>query len=154
MVPWSDCRTIVGAMSNAGRAMMLMVLSLAAMTMPHAAVLCIGDDGHMAIELVGHGHCEDGSHWHNHHATGSEAAEHSHVGRPHCRPCVDIPIPVESSDRRFASQRSRITPAHPADFMPPVEIPWLAEGIHFVDRLCLFSPLLLGVPSQYVILRV
>lgn len=134
--------------------MMVMVLSLAALNMPYAAVFCIGDDGHMAIELAGHGHCEDGSHWHDHYATGSEGAEHSHVGRPHCRPCVDIPIPVESSDRRFASQRSRITPAHAAGLTPPAEIPWFAEGPHFVDRLCFFSPLAGGVSPQYVILQV
>jgi hypothetical protein len=134
--------------------MMLMVLSLASLNMPYVAVFCIGNDGHMAIELVGHGHCTDGSHSRDHHTTGSEAAEHSHVGRPHCRPCIDIPIPVESSDRRFASQRSRITPAHAAGLAPAVEIPWLAEGIHSVERSCFFSPLLCGIPSQYVILQV
>lgn len=69
--------------------MILMVLSLAAVNMPYVAGVCIGGDGNMAIELAGHGHCEDGSHCRDYHATGSEAAEHSHLGRPHCR-CPDV----------------------------------------------------------------
>ena len=47
---------------NANRTTVLLLLSLAALNMPQAMVLCIGHDGHVAIEPAGHDHCADGSH--------------------------------------------------------------------------------------------
>jgi hypothetical protein len=110
-------------MRNANHAILLMLLSLAALNMPQAAVFCIGGDGHMAIEPAGHDHCADGSHPHSRRPTDSETAEHSQVGRPYCRPCIDIPIPVGSGDHRIASQKMKLTPAHAAGLPPAIDMP-------------------------------
>jgi hypothetical protein len=42
-----------------------------------AMVLCVGHDGHLAVEVAGHNHCRGG-----------------HASDSHCRPCTDIPIPI------------------------------------------------------------
>jgi len=130
-----------------------MLLSVAALNMPQAAVFCIGDDGHMAIEPAGHDHCADGSHPRNYHPTGDEAAEHSHIGLSQCRPCVDIPIPTESSDRRFVSRRLRFDPARAEGFVPAVQTPWSVEAFT-VAELPSFLPVFGGVPPQRVVRQV
>ncbi|MEN6332779.1 MAG: hypothetical protein ABFE01_00875 [Phycisphaerales bacterium] len=129
-----ECQVLGRVVRNANHTVVLMLLSLATLNMPQAAVFCIGDDGHMAIEPAGHDHCADGSHPRNYRPTGIEAAAHSHIGSPQGRPCVDIPIPAESSDHRFASQKSKLVPTQAAGLAAAVETPWT------VDLLCSFEP--------------
>jgi len=111
-----------------------MLLSLATLNMPQAVVFCIGDDGHVAIEPAGHDHCADGSHPRNYRPIGIEAAAHSHIGCPQGRACVDIPIPAESSDHRFASQKSKLVPTQTPGLLLAAETPWA------LDLLCSFEP--------------
>ena len=140
-------------MRNSNCVISLMLLSLAALNMPQAAVFCIGNDGHRALELADHHHCPDGSHPANYQATGVEAAEHSHVGQPDDGPCVDIPIPSQSGDRRFASQHSNVIPV-------PIAVSVSATQTHVaVEVLGVVSPSFLlpsfaGVLPQSVILQV
>ena len=57
-------------------------------------VLCFGDGGHLALELLH----EDS---HNHagsHPTGHEADHHASVSNGICNPCFDIPLTVETAD--------------------------------------------------------
>lgn len=130
-----DYRVFVRPVRNANRAIMLLMLSLAALNMPQAVVFCIGHDGHMAIEPAGHQHCQDGSHPRNYHAAGAETAEHAHLGVPQKAACIDIPIPSESSDSRFASQRSRLTPVAAAGLAPSV------DTYRAADAPCVLEPL-------------
>ncbi len=110
-----------------------LLLSLAAMNLPQTAVLCLGGDGHVAIEPAGHDHCADGSHVHEYGPGGVKIHNHSHVGRPHCRSCVDIPVSVGTSDNRRARQELKWVPVQILDFQPgmdvsnPQDVPGIAE---------------------------
>jgi hypothetical protein len=74
-------------------ATVFMLLSLMAATnASQAVVLCIGCDGHIAIEPMGHDHCADGTH-----LCESDAAVHDtrlvpDAGGTHCGGCTDIPM--------------------------------------------------------------
>jgi hypothetical protein len=74
-------------------ASVFVLLSLAAaMNASQAMVLCVGCDGHGAIEPAGHDHCADGTH-----RCESDAAAHDTRLTPDasgagCRGCTDIPL--------------------------------------------------------------
>jgi len=87
---------------------MLGLMSLAALNMSQARVLCLGADGHVAVEPAGHNHCVDGSHTHDHGVAGRRAGDHSHVGSDPCGSCIDIPFPDGASD---VSQRPKLAAA-------------------------------------------
>lgn len=56
---------------------LLVLLSFVAMlNASQVIVLCVGHDGHVAVEVAGHSHCRG-----------------AHASDSHCRPCTDIPIP-------------------------------------------------------------
>lgn len=69
-------------------------------------MLCVGDDGHVAIESAADGACADSSH---------EIAEAEHCelssADPHCHcgPCVDIPLNFELVESRPSNLES-LTP--------------------------------------------
>jgi len=74
----------------------MLLLALAAANAAHGVVLCVGADGHVALEPAVHHHC-------THEECESDAATLtfvSHVdGHPHVacpRTCTDIPICAES----------------------------------------------------------
>jgi len=72
-----------------------MLSLMTVVTASQAMVLCIGCDGHVAIEPVGHDHCADGTH-----LCESDAAVHDirlvpSAGGANCRGCTDIPIAQE-----------------------------------------------------------
>ena len=68
-------------------------------------VLCIGEDGHIAFESSFHKHCNDTSHTHVKDVVLSKHEVGSHIENPHCKPCVDIPIPMNSVKDRFVSNQ-------------------------------------------------
>jgi len=92
-----------------------MLLSLiAAMNASQAMVLCVGSDGHVAIEPVGHDHCADGTH-----LCESDAATHDtrlapEGGGTHCGGCTDISMAQEigSNPSPFAATFVFSSPAH------------------------------------------
>ena len=62
--------------------------------------LCIGDNWHIAIEPLNHEHNEN----HPHIEHNSSSTEHQHDGHlesPHCKPCIDIPIFIGTTDNRL-----------------------------------------------------
>jgi hypothetical protein len=62
---------------NINRGSLTVLLSLATvLNASQAMVLCVGPDGHIAIEPLGHSHCGG-----------------THASDSHCCPCTDIPIP-------------------------------------------------------------
>lgn len=68
-------------------------------------VLCIGGDGHIAFESSFHKHCNETSHTHLKDIVLSKQEVGSHIENPHCKPCVDIPIPMNSVKDRFVSNQ-------------------------------------------------
>jgi hypothetical protein len=98
---------ILKILRNGSPTIPFLLLSLVVMSAPQAMVLCVGHDGHVAIEPAGHNHCEDDVHAC---AAGAEADGHSHLGSPRCRPCIDIPVAVGVDDDRVVAPRSRCAP--------------------------------------------
>jgi len=90
----------------------LMLLSLmGALNASQAMVLCIGCDGHVAIEPVGHDHCADGTH-----KCESDAAAHDtclvpDTDRTHCGGCTDISMAETIGSDPGASAGSKIISA-------------------------------------------
>ena len=65
--------------------------------------LCIGAHWHIALEPLSHEHNEN--HPHIEHDPSSTEHEHNgHVGNPHCRPCIDIPIFIGPTDNRLPAK--------------------------------------------------
>jgi len=69
-----------------------LLLLMAAMNVSRAMVLCVGNDGHVAIEPVGHDHCADGTH-----LCEADAATHDKYLVPGedaegCGGCTDLPM--------------------------------------------------------------
>ena len=88
--------------------LLTLVFTAAAVNASQTLVLCVGHDGHVAIEPAGHHHCTA------EHGPGSDPADaHSHVADNHCRPCTDIPIPSwmgESADGSAVMKSDVSTP--------------------------------------------
>jgi len=97
---------------KSNHASVLMLLSLiAALNASQAMVLCVGCDGRVAIEPVGHDHCADGTH-----KCESDAAVHDtslapDAGRTRCGGCTDILIADAIGSDPGASAASKIVSA-------------------------------------------
>jgi len=75
-----------------------------------AVVLCVGSDGHVAIEPAGHDHCADGSHICEsdadvHH---TDLAPDTDIAR--CHGCTDLALAGEICNDPKASGMSKIVP--------------------------------------------
>lgn len=130
----------------------LLLLLLAVLNVPQAMVLCVGDDGHVAIEPAGHDHCVDGLH-----SCGRASAqpdEHSHVAHEHCRPCVDIPIVVAAGRNRIVSQRSDVPLICLSHVQPTMLTGSPLDAGQTVASSSRLLPLSCGDPLQGIILQV
>ncbi len=70
--------------------------------------LCIGADGHIALEPVIHEHCENLPHIEQNESSSIVHEHEGHLESPHCKPCIDIPIFIGP-----ASNRLVLKPAKP-----------------------------------------
>ncbi len=62
--------------------------------------LCIGANGHIALESVTHEHCHNNPHI-EHDPSSMDHEHDEHVESPHCKPCIDIPIFIGPTDNRL-----------------------------------------------------
>jgi len=108
-------------------------MSAAALNMSQAMVLCLGADGHIAVEPAEHNHYADGCH-----ARSPESGDHSHVGPARSRSCIDIPLPDRTGDTR---QEPISTPTHTVGSPPPIQEPGALDATGMAASLC-FSRLL------------
>lgn len=87
----------------------LLMLSLTlALSSSQVMVLCVGSDGHMAIEPVGHDHCADGTH-----LCEADAEVHHTDLRPdtagvRCHGCTDLALAGEICNDPTTSGMSKI----------------------------------------------
>ena len=89
--------------------------------------LCIGADGHIALEPVIHEHCHN--HPHIDHDPSSMEHEHDeHVESPHCKPCIDIPIFIGPTDNRLPIKPVKPNPDTLVSLLEPVAI----SGYQFI----------------------
>ena len=76
----------------------LILLSFVAMlNASQTMVLCVGHDGHVAVEVAGHNHCRG-----------------EHASDSHCRSCTDIPIPIGPCTDHSSADRVVPRSVHPA----------------------------------------
>ncbi len=86
-----------------------MLLSLvAAMNASQTMVLCIGYDGHMAVEPVGHHHCADGTHIHQSGIEAHRTGLIADTGGPCSAGCMDVPFAGQicSDPKTFSSSKA------------------------------------------------
>jgi hypothetical protein len=90
---------------NGNNTVFLSLLSLmTAWNVSQAVVLCVGHDGHVAIEPLGHVHHGE-----------------THADDCHCCPCTDIPIPAGVCTARPAVTASETEPDE-SGALPPLQI--------------------------------
>jgi hypothetical protein len=70
--------------------------------------LCVGADGHIALEPVIHERCENLPHIEQNESPSIAHEHEGHLESPHCKPCIDIPIFIGP-----ASNRLVLKPAKP-----------------------------------------
>ena len=64
--------------------------------------LCIGANGHVALEPAIHEHCHNRPHIEQNDPISMEHEHDGHLENPHCKPCIDIPIFIGPTDNRLA----------------------------------------------------
>ena len=64
--------------------------------------LCIGANGHIALEPIIHEHCHNHPHIEQNDPSLLEHEHDGHLESPHCKPCIDIPIFVGPTDNRLS----------------------------------------------------
>jgi len=66
----------------------------------HSSVLalCVGDDGHVEVEILFDGNCATDLDQHSSGASDSTALNAPHEGQAHCGSCTDIPIGLGHTD--------------------------------------------------------
>jgi len=64
--------------------------------------LCIGANGHVALEPLIHKHCHNRPHIEQNDPSLMEHEHDGHLESPHCKPCIDIPIFIGPTDNRLA----------------------------------------------------
>lgn len=63
--------------------------------------LCIGANGHIALEPALHEHCHNQQHIERNNLSSTEHEHDGHLENPHCKPCIDIPIFIGPTDNRL-----------------------------------------------------
>jgi len=62
--------------------------------------LCIGANGHIALEPAIHGNCNDHPHIEHNNPSSIKHQHDEHLESPHCKPCIDIPIFIGPTDNK------------------------------------------------------
>jgi len=70
--------------------------------------LCIGANGHVALEAAIHEHCNNHPHSEEEYVSLSAQEHNEHLESPHCKPCIDIPIFIGSTSDQLPPKQ--ITP--------------------------------------------
>ncbi len=113
------------------------LLSLVAMlNASQTMVLCVGHDGHVAVEVAGHNHCRG-----------------EHASDSHCCPCTDIPIPIGSCTEHNAADTRAPGSVYPAAPLSPAQ----TTMVEFEGFFASASPLILTsfyTPLRSIVLQV
>jgi len=102
-------KSVIGLLGRAGLVLLL------TMSTSQAVVLCIGCDGHVAVEAAGHEHGD--------HAPSDDVHRAVHRGIPpqHCQSCVDVPITAGALNAGIAGARWQTT-----DIVSPAHV-WICQ---------------------------
>lgn len=130
-----------------------MLLSLmGALNASQAMVLCVGCDGRVAIEPVGHDHCADGTH-----KCESDAAVHDmslapEASRTHCGGCTDISMAEAIGSDPGASAGSKAVSAGLLAVLAAAQNP--PDDAACIDSLASARLILYHVPLRSIVLQV
>ena len=72
--------------------------------------LCIGANGHVALEPAIHEHCHNHPHIEQNDPSSLGHEHDGHLESPHCKPCIDIPIFIGPTDNRLALKPAKPNP--------------------------------------------
>ena len=128
------------------RLLTIVLTVLVASNMSQAVVVCVGADGHVAIEAAGHDYCAHAGHAHDSSAPVSGGEDHSRAGGDSCEPCTDIPLCAGAAADSFKpSQVSADACISAHCGMPSASTAPVAEGTldqeRFISLATFFLPL-------------
>jgi hypothetical protein len=84
--------------------------------------LCIGANGHVALEPAIHKHCHNHPHIEQNDPSSMGHEHNGHLESPHCRPCIDIPIFIGPTENRLPLKPVKPNPNTLVCFSEPVAI--------------------------------
>lgn len=85
-------------------------------------VLCVGANGHIALEPIIHENCHNHPHIEQNDASLLEHEHDGHLESPHCKPCIDIPIFIGPTDNRLPIKPVKPNPDTLVSLLEPVAI--------------------------------
>jgi hypothetical protein len=101
--------------------------------------LCIGANGHIALEPIIHEHCNNHPHIEQNDPSSMEHEDEGHSESPHCKPCIDIPIFIGPTDNRLPLKPVKPNPEPIVCLLDPVEISDYQLILSVVPRLSYFA---------------
>ena len=101
--------------------------------------LCIGANGHIALEPIIHEHCHNHPHIEQNDPSLMEHEDEGHSESPHCKPCIDIPIFIGPTDNRLPLKPVKPSPEPLVCLLDPVEISDYQLILSAVTRLSYFA---------------
>jgi len=115
--------------------------------------LCIGANGHIALEPIIHEHCHNHPHIEQNVPSSTEHEHGGHLQSPHCKPCIDIPIFIGPTDNRLPLKPVKPNPESLVCLLDPVAIsddqfipPAVPHRSYFAtDENCLLRSIILIV---------
>jgi len=84
--------------------------------------LCIGANGHVALEPAIHQHCHNHPHIEQNDPSSMGHEHDGHLESPHCKPCIDIPIFIGPTENRLPLKPVKPNPNTLVCFLEPVAI--------------------------------
>ena len=92
---------------------------LVALNMSQAVVVCVGADGHVALEAAGHHHCDHDPHADDADHSPIDTGDHSHAADTPCMPCTDITVCAGALEHPFKPSHSPTGVFVPVDCIVP-----------------------------------
>lgn len=131
----------------------MMLSAMVALNMSQAVVVCVGADGHVALEAAGHHHCDHDTHTDDSHSSSADTEDHRHAEDTHCQPCTDIPVCVGALEHPFKPSHSPVGVFVPVACIVPFGFPAPdASDVGDLESFTAFATFF--VPLRTVILQV
>ena len=84
--------------------------------------LCIGSNGHVALEPAIHEHCHNRPHIEKNNPSSLGHEHEEHLESAHCKPCIDIPIFIGPTDNRVPLKPVKPNPDTLVSLLEPAAI--------------------------------
>lgn len=100
-------RKLAGKILRVAAVAIIAVYIVPGLAFPDEVVLCVGEDGRVAVKEARGGHCA-ASHAATHHRNSGTYEEDSYLTRPRdcCKTCLDIPVSSSSQPQQVPEKQS------------------------------------------------